>query len=65
MRVVRAVRPNDARQLKRLRAEGVPAELNNTLVRDNVCHDVRAYMSGGYCLSQDQGSSNLIFVNFI
>ena len=32
-----------------------------TNVTDNVCHDVRAYMSGGYCLSQDQGSSHLRF----
>jgi hypothetical protein len=32
-----------------------------TIVSGNVCHDVRAYMSGGYCLSQDQGSSSLLF----
>ena len=36
-------------------------QLNGTVVENNVCHDVRAYMSGGYCLSQDQGSSNLLF----
>ena len=34
-----------------------------TVVDGNVCHDVRAYMSGGYCLSQDQGSSNILFKN--
>jgi hypothetical protein len=33
------------------------------VVDGNVCHDVRAYMSGGYCLSQDQGSSNIHFQN--
>ena len=38
-------------------------QLNNTVVDGNVCHDVRAYMSGGYCLSQDQGSSNILFEN--
>ncbi len=36
-------------------------QLNNTVVSGNVCHDVRAYRSGGYCLSQDQGSSNIRF----
>lgn len=36
-------------------------QLNGTVVSGNVCHDVMAYMSGGYCLSQDQGSSNVIF----
>eukprot|EP00039_Didymoeca_costata_P008224 m.109345 g.109345 ORF g.109345 m.109345 type:complete len:79 (+) comp13999_c0_seq4:93-329(+) len=36
-------------------------QLNNTVVHNNLCHNVRAYMSGGYCLSQDQGSS---FINF-
>ena len=29
-------------------------QLNGTVVSGNVCHDVRAYRSGGYCLSQDQ-----------
>ena len=28
-----------------------------------MCHDVRAYMSGGYGVSQDQGSSNILFKN--
>jgi hypothetical protein len=36
-------------------------QLNGTVVSGNVCHDVRAYRSGGYCLSQDQGSSNVLF----
>lgn len=34
---------------------------NGTIVSSNLCHDVRAYMSGGYCLSQDQGSSYIVF----
>lgn len=34
-----------------------------SLVDHNVCHDVRAYMGGGYCLSQDQGSSHMRFTN--
>lgn len=38
-------------------------QLNETVVNGNLCHDVRAYMSGGYCLSQDQGSSNIKFTN--
>ena len=38
-------------------------QLNGTVVDSNVCHDVRAYMSGGYGLSQDQGSSNVMFTN--
>jgi hypothetical protein len=37
-------------------------QLNDTIVSGNVCHDVRAYRSGGYCLSQDQGSSNVLFL---
>lgn len=36
-------------------------QLNGTVVAGNLCHDVRAYRSGGYCLSQDQGSSNVLF----
>ena len=38
-------------------------QLNGTVIDGNVCHDVRAYMSGGYGLSQDQGSSNVVFTN--
>eukprot|EP00041_Stephanoeca_diplocostata_P020768 m.471460 g.471460 ORF g.471460 m.471460 type:complete len:352 (-) comp21658_c0_seq25:582-1637(-) len=38
-------------------------QLNGTVVDSNLCHDVRAYMSGGYCLSQDQGSSSVTFSN--
>lgn len=38
-------------------------QLNGTVVDGNLCHDVRAYMSGGYGLSQDQGSSNIVFTN--
>eukprot|EP00038_Savillea_parva_P013237 m.7724 g.7724 ORF g.7724 m.7724 type:complete len:775 (+) comp2472_c0_seq1:60-2384(+) len=38
-------------------------QLNGTVVDGNLCHDVRAYMSGGYGLSQDQGSSNILFQN--
>lgn len=38
-------------------------QLNGTVVDSNLCHDVRAYMSGGYCLSQDQGSSSITFTN--
>lgn len=36
---------------------------NGTVVDGNLCHDVRAYMSGGYGLSQDQGSENIVFTN--
>ena len=36
-------------------------QLDGTVVSENLCHDVRAYRSGGYCLSQDQGSSNVLF----
>ena len=32
-----------------------------TVIERNVCHDVRAYMAGGYCLSQDQASSHVLF----
>eukprot|EP00937_MAST-01D_sp_MAST-1D-sp2_P005916 g5916.t1 len=34
---------------------------DGTVVRGNVCHDVYAFYTGGYCLSQDQGSSDLLF----
>eukprot|EP00750_Incisomonas_marina_P016146 INCI19018.1.p1 GENE.INCI19018.1~~INCI19018.1.p1 ORF type:complete len:899 (-),score=132.49 INCI19018.1:451-2967(-) len=37
--------------------------VNGAVFDGNVCHDVRAYMNGGYCLSQDQGSSNATFSN--
>ena len=35
--------------------------LNGTVIRGNMCHDVAASYTGGYCLSQDQGSSNILF----
>jgi hypothetical protein len=35
--------------------------LDGTVVRRNLCHDVYAYFTGGYCLSQDQGSSDILF----
>lgn len=38
-------------------------QLGDTVVDGNLCHDVRAYMGGGYCLSQDQGSSGMLFSN--
>jgi len=38
-------------------------QLNGTVVDSNLCHDVRAYMSGGYGLSQDQGSDYITFSN--
>lgn len=38
-------------------------QLNGTVVDSNLCHDVRAYMNGGCCLSQDLGSSSVTFSN--
>eukprot|EP00730_Choanoeca_flexa_P002409 TRINITY_DN11039_c0_g1_i7.p1 TRINITY_DN11039_c0_g1~~TRINITY_DN11039_c0_g1_i7.p1 ORF type:complete len:709 (+),score=106.22 TRINITY_DN11039_c0_g1_i7:1-2127(+) len=35
--------------------------LNGTRVHHNLLHDVAAWYTGGYCLSQDQGSSNIMF----
>lgn len=37
--------------------------VRGTVVDNNVCHDVRAYMNGGYCLSQDQGTTDALFTN--
>ena len=35
--------------------------LNGTHVHHNLLHDVYAWYTGGYCLSQDQGSSHILF----
>lgn len=35
--------------------------LNGTWVHHNLLHDVYAWYTGGYCLSQDQGSSHILF----
>ena len=32
---------------------------NGTRIVNNLCHDVYAFYTGGYCVSQDQGSSGL------
>lgn len=37
--------------------------VNGSVIDNNICHDVRAYMNGGYCLSQDQASSGALYSN--
>eukprot|EP01006_Ploeotia_vitrea_P006238 TRINITY_DN12604_c0_g1_i1.p1 TRINITY_DN12604_c0_g1~~TRINITY_DN12604_c0_g1_i1.p1 ORF type:complete len:689 (-),score=19.00 TRINITY_DN12604_c0_g1_i1:74-2140(-) len=38
-------------------------EGKGSLVNNNLCTDLQAYYTGGYCLSQDQGSQGLTFTN--
>lgn len=33
---------------------------NDTQIVNNLCHDVYGFYTGGYCLSQDQGSSGIL-----